>query len=970
MSCSNPSRRCPNPRLKLTGSEIRKKFLDYFAARGHRVVPSSSLVPVNDPTLLFTNAGMNQFKEVFLGLEQRDYSRAASSQKCVRAGGKHNDLENVGRTRRHHTFFEMLGNFSFGDYFKQDAIQYAWELVTREFGLPKEKLYVTVFREDDEAEKLWTGTAGVAADRVFRMDEADNFWSMGDTGPCGPCSEIHYDQGPAASEQGHADCAFPCECGRYVEIWNLVFMQFNRFCVKERAGFKTSEERAQHRHSSECLRRESLPQPSIDTGMGLERMAAIVQGKISNFETDLLYPLIERAAEMAGTSYGKKPAADVSLRILADHSRAAAFLVHDGVHPANEGRGYVLRKILRRAARHGKMLMLDGPFLYKMTGKVAEIMSDSYPELLESTQRVAAVVKSEEQRFALSMDDALKRWKELVSEEASQRVRAIPNILPEDWPSLLPYKNGLILPGEKLFQLYDTYGMPWDLMEELANEEGLKLDRAGFDEEMECQRERARASWKGVAKQIFPSVYGSVLARGFTKFDGYQQTTSYDCEVLALVANSELVDEIPAGTRAELVLDHTPFYAESGGQVGDTGLLFAEGTKEDQIGEEAAVVEDTQKPVSGVMANRVLDDGTIVPEADRILFSGIITHRITSRASLRVGDRLTAVVRTENRHATMRNHTATHLLHAALREVLGTHVKQAGSVVEPSRLRFDFAHFTSVEENELVEIERLVNAEVLKNSAVETDVMDLEQAVETGAMALFGEKYQDKVRVVSVHGFSKELCGGTHVSRTGDIGLFKITAEGSISAGVRRLEAVTGEKALEQFQAVTAMVHRVATVVKSSAADLVEMVEKVEKLAESERNLEKQVESLKLKMAQAQLTDLEARIRSVKQVKVLSLRLEALERSQMRSMADFLRQRLQSGVVVLATVSEGKVALIAALTKDLTSRLHAGKIAQAVARKLGGTGGGRPDIAEAGGKSVTELDSVLDEVYDIVGAML
>ena len=619
----------------MTGSETRQKFLDYFAARGHRTVKSSSLVPVNDPTLLFTNAGMNQFKEVFLGLEQRDYSRAASSQKCVRAGGKHNDLENVGRTRRHHTFFEMLGNFSFGDYFKEEAIEYAWELVTKEFGLPKEKLYVTVFREDDEAAKLWTGTAGVAADRVFRMDEADNFWSMGDTGPCGPCSEIHYDQGPAASEQGHANCAFPCECGRYVEIWNLVFMQFNRDASGTLAP---------------------LPRPSIDTGMGLERMAAIVQGKISTFETDLLYPLIERAAEMAGTSYGKKPDADVSLRILADHSRAAAFLVHDGVHPANEGRGYVLRKIIRRAARHGQLLGLAPPFLYSMTDNVAELMSDAYPELLETTAHVAAVVKSEEQRFAHTMTVALQEFEKVVK-QTKKAFR----------------QDAVTLPGDKLFRLYDTFGMPLDLITEIANERGYGVDEAGFAAEMERQRERARASWKGAAKAALSPAYAEVLKQGRSAFEGYQQTASSGCVITALLKEpgkdsgkggiAERVEEIPAGSRAELVFDRTPFYAESGGQVGDTGVLLSGETKEGaEAGEEVAVVEDTHSPVSGVIA-----------------------HRITSRAPLRVGDRLTAVVRAENRRATIRNHTATHLLHAALREVLGTHVKQAGSVVEPSR---------------------------------------------------------------------------------------------------------------------------------------------------------------------------------------------------------------------------------------------------------------------------------------------
>ena len=920
----------------MTGSEIRKKFLDYFAARGHRIVRSSPLVPMNDPTLLFTNAGMNQFKETFLGLEQRDYARAASSQKCLRAGGKHNDFENVGRTRHHHTFFEMLGNFSFGDYFKKEAIEYAWELITKEYGLPKQRLYVTVFgggilelsqepgrtapgdpfaelAPDDEAAKLWM-EVGVPSDRIKHLGMDANFWQMGETGPCGPCSEIHYDLGPDASEQ-HSDCAFPCECGRYTEIWNLVFMQFNR-------------------HAAGTL--APLPSPSIDTGMGLERMAAVIQEKGSNFETDLLYPLIEEAALQTKTTYGVNPAKDVSLKILADHSRAAAFLVHDGVHPANEGRGYVLRKILRRAARHGRLLGLDQPFLYSLTGRVAELASDAYPELAETTDRVAAVVKSEEQRFAHTMSVALQEFEKVVKEAAKSS------------------QGSPILQGEKLFRLYDTFGMPLDWIKEIAAERNIRVDEGGFHDEMQRQRERARASWRGVEKATLSSTYAEVLQRGRSAFEGYHQTISENCVVTALLQKAgkpetvTMVEEVPAGSRAELVLDRTPFYAESGGQVGDTGVLLAEeiheAASEQETGKEVAVVEDTYSPVSGVIA-----------------------HRITSRAPLRVGDRLRAVVRAEDRCATMRNHTATHLLHAALQEVLGTHVKQAGSVVEPSRLRFDFAHFTSVEESELVEIERLVNAEILKNSAVETDAMGLEQAVETGAMALFGEKYQDRVRVVSVPGFSKELCGGTHVGRTGDIGLFKITAEGSISAGVRRLEAVTGEKALEQFQAVTSMVHRAASVLKSSASDLVETVEK---LTASERNLKKQVESLKLKAAQSQLSGMEDRIRSVKEVKVLSLRLEALDRSQMRSMADFLRQKLQSGVVVLATASDGKVALTAALTQDLTARLHAGKIARAVAQKLGVTGGGRPDIAEAGGKSVTDLNSVLDEVYDIVAAML
>jgi len=920
----------------MTGSEIRKKFLDFFAGRGHRVVRSSSLVPANDPTLLFTNAGMNQFKDVFLGRDLRDYSRAASSQKCVRAGGKHNDLENVGRTRRHHTFFEMLGNFSFGDYFKKEAIEFAWELITRQYGLAPRRLYFTVFEggigvpRDAEAAEFWKAV-GAPADRVRDGDVKDNFWQMGDTGPCGPCSEIHYDLGPGASDEGHADCKFPCECGRYVEIWNLVFMQFDRD-----AGGKLTP----------------LPKPCVDTGMGLERLTAVLQGKLSNFETDLLFPLVEAGAELAGIEYGEKPENDVSLRILADHARAGAFLVHDGVLPSNDGRGYVLRKILRRAARHGKLLGLNDPFIYQLTGKVAEMMSDAYPELLESTQRVAAVVKSEEQRFADTTAIALQQFDKLVSEEAAKRN---PDLNPKNLLALFSYTKGLVLPGERIFRLYDTYGMSWDLMEELANEQDLVLDRAGFDEAMTRQRQRARASWKrGILSPIHP-VYVEAWSKE-TIFDGYEQTNSQDCAVVVLLKrepySSPLVErgfksvpvqELPAGAHGEVVLDHTPFYAEAGGQVGDKGVLFRDDTQE-----VVATVEDTYSPISRVIA-----------------------HRITTKAPIKVGDRLTAVVDVGKRRATMRNHTGTHLLHAALRQVLGTHVKQAGSVVDPDRLRFDFSHFAGVSEDELQEIEGLANEAIIRNDAVSTEVLELDRALESGALAFFGEKYPDRVRVVTVGGerdfFSKELCGGTHVSRTGDIGLLKVTSEGSISAGVRRVEAVTGERALREFQAVTDLVHRTAAALKTSPAEVPEMVER---LLESQRQLEKQVESLKLKSAQAQVSDIEQQVRTVKDVRVLALRLEGLDRAQLRSMADILRQRLKSGVVVLATAADDKVSLIAALTPDLTSRLHAGKIAQAVAKRLGGSGGGRPDIAEAGGKNVNLLDAVLNEVLAIVGEMV
>ncbi len=880
----------------MTGNEIRRKFLDFFAAQGHRVVKSSPLVPANDPTLLFTNAGMVQFKDVFLGVEKRDYNRATTSQKCVRAGGKHNDLENVGRTRRHQTFFEMLGNFSFGDYFKKDAIRYAWELVTSPewFGLTKEKLYVTVFRDDDDAFGLWQSEAGVPANRIFRLDEKDNFWAMGDTGPCGPCSEIHYDMGAAASDEGHADCAFPCDCGRYVEIWNLVFMQFERD-----AGGKMTP----------------LPKPSIDTGMGLERVAAVLQGKLSNFETDLLKPLIEEAANISGKVYGEKPEHDVSLRILADHARAASFLIHDGVLPSNEGRGYVLRKILRRGIRHGRMLGLEKPFLFELTGKVAELMRPAYPELMESAQRVARIVKDEEQRFGHSLTLALKEFEKVVEDAgASKR-----------------------LPGDRVFQLYDTYGLALDLMQEIARERGLTLDEVAFEAEMLKQRERARASWKGGEKVSATPLFRELLAKHPTVFDGYSSLTSTSCNVLAILSGEKQVQEIGAGERAEVILDHTAFYAESGGQVGDTGILL-------NGSDEVATVEDTYAPVKG-----------------------LTVHKISARDTVRVGDTLTGRVEASNRRSTMRNHTATHLMHAALRQVLGTHVKQAGSVVEPARLRFDFSHYTALDPSEVEEIERLVNEQILANTEVHTDVMDLDKALETGAMALFGEKYGDRVRVVEVPGFSTELCGGTHVSRTGDIGVFKVVSESSISAGVRRIEAITGEAALRQYQEMVERIERVKEVLKAGDPDVVEAVEK---LAQRERAMEKQLEQLRMKLAQASIGELLQQVRKVGDVSVLAARVEGLDRNQMRNLMDSLRSKLGSGVIVLgADAGDDKVSLVAAVTKDLHPKLHAGKIVKAVAEKVGGSGGGRPDMAEAGGKDPAALDGALAGVHAIVARM-
>ncbi len=878
----------------MTGLEIRQRFLDFFAERGHRIVRSSSLVPADDPTLLFTNAGMNQFKDVFLGLEKRDYSRAASSQKCVRAGGKHNDLENVGYTSRHHTFFEMLGNFSFGDYFKAEAIQFAWDLITKDYGLPKEKLYVTVFREDDEAERLWQKVAGVPKSRIFRLDEKDNFWQMGETGPCGPCSEIHYDLGIEAAEPGRENEEFPSDAGgRFVEIWNLVFMQFNR----DNAGVLTP-----------------LPRPSIDTGMGLERVAAVMQGKLSNYDTDLIRPIIEYAADLFGKQYETDARVDTALRIAADHARATAFLIHDGVLPANDGRGYVLRKIMRRAMRNVRLIGVEDPFLYKLTGFVAELMRPAYPELMESVERVARIVKDEEHRYATTY---------LVAErEFNEQVKAL---------------VGHAIPGPISFKLYDTYGLALDEQEEMARERGLAIDRAGFECEMERQRERARASWKGAEKGAVVPAYQALLERGRTRFLGYSELDS-TARVIGLLRDRELVNEIPAGVKGELALDQTPFYAESGGQVGDQGALYS------ATGEKVAEVESAFPGVPG-----------------------LTVHRILTHAPIRTGDVLRAEVAAPLRDATRRNHTATHLLHASLRQVLGPHVKQAGSVVDPGRLRFDFTHYAAMDRAEIEEVERLMNAEILKNAEVNTNVMALEEAISTGAMALFGEKYGEQVRVVSVPGFSRELCGGTHVRRTGDIGVCKIVYEGSISAGVRRIEAVTGEGALRQYQESTDALRRVSELLRASEPEL---IEHVEKLLADQRALAKQLDQAKEKLAQASAGALEAQARTVGGAKVLAARLDGMDRQQMRSLADSLRNKWRTAVVVLASTDDANVSIVSAVTKDLTGKVHAGKLVGAVAQAVGGKGGGRPDMAEGGGKDASALPGALENVYKEVESKL
>jgi alanyl-tRNA synthetase len=860
----------------MTGSHVRLKFLDYFAERGHRVVRSSSLVPANDPTLLFTNAGMNQFKETFLGQEKRDYTRAASSQKCVRAGGKHNDLDNVGYTRRHHTFFEMLGNFSFGDYFKRDAIAFAWELITKGYEVSKDRLYVTVFREDDEAEELWQKVAGVPKERIFRLGEKDNFWQMGETGPCGPCSEIFYDFGAEAGPG-----TFPDDPGeRYVEIWNLVFMQFDR----DSSGKMTP-----------------LPKPSIDTGMGLERMSAVMQGVLSNYDTDLLRPIIDKAGELFRKPYGEDSRIDTALRINADHARATAFLINDGVTPSNEGRGYVLRKIMRRAMRNARMAGVSDPYLYQLTGFVADSMRDAYPEMMESISRVARVVKDEEHRYATTFQVAEKFYRDAEGSAA-----------------------GGVLPGAASFKLYDTYGLALDEQEDMARETGLTIDREGFAVEMEKQRTLARASWKGAIK-LQQYVYAPAFPSEFVRQDSLEPLMA---KVEAFIGDGTTYFEALPGQEFEIVLTRTPFYPAAGGQVGDAGYIYSEDRRL------LATISDTSRPIPTV-----------------------IVHKAKIVESFRAGDTVIAEVDASSRHATMRNHTWTHLLHAALRSVLGTHVKQAGSVVEPSRLRFDFTHYTAMDAEETAEVERLMNEEILANRPIHTDVMDLDRALETGAMALFGEKYGDKVRVVSIDTFSKELCGGTHVARTGDIGICKIVYEGSISAGVRRIEAITGEGALRRFQEAQTQLARFAGI-------------DVEKLVSREKALEHELQQLKTKVAQAQVGQLEDQVREFKGVKVLAAQVEGFDRAQLRTLVDSLRNKLKSAVVVLATGEDSTVSIVAGVTKDLTAKVHAGKLAGAVAQAVGGKGGGRPDMAEAGGKDPSALPAALAQVYSSVEGML
>ncbi|MGO9642389.1 MAG: alanine--tRNA ligase [Candidatus Acidiferrales bacterium] len=953
-------------------------FLRYFEGQGHRRVRSSSLVPANDPTLLFTNAGMNQFKDVFLGLEQRDYKRATSSQKCVRAGGKHNDLENVGFTNRHHTFFEMLGNFSFGDYFKEDAIAFAFELITspKWFGISLDKLYFTVFGgaevtpgnplgTDEEAAALWKAV-GAPEKRVLAIPGLkENFWAMGDTGPCGPCSEIHYDMGPAASDVGHTDCTFPCDCGRYVEIWNLVFMQFNRYCSIEEPGRGGLDEgtplylapevaegvrrlEANHRHGADCLRLNPLPKPSVDTGAGLERLAAALQGKISNYDTDLFMPLMQRAAELCSVDFDREEKLEegrggaASLRVIADHFRAASFLVADGVVPGNEGRGYVLRKILRRAFSHANYLNPQRFFVAAgMAEVVRKLYGKVYPELLADVRTTSNLLAIEEDRFLRITANGLRKLDETLVRRLDSKARsemAATGAVRSTTPRLS---------GRDAFYLYDTFGLPRDFIEDATRDRNVTVDWQEFDQAMTEQRRRARASWKGGHKEIASPIYAKLAELYHTEPDFYFESRAKDCRIEAIVSKDGAVNEIAPGEEAEILLDRTAFYAESGGQVADIGALW---NNEQTL--ELAEVRGAYYPVSGLIA-----------------------HKIVAKENLRVGDRVACVADGPRREHIKRNHTATHLMHAALRNILGTHVKQAGSLVAPDRLRFDFSHFAAVDPAELRDIEDQVNDQIRRDAELTTDLLPLEDALASGALAFFGDRYPEQnVRVVTIpdadspRGFySKELCGGTHVRRSGEVGIFKISVEQASSAGVRRIEAITGGAALADYQRAKEILAQLSGRLGVAEENLVAALERGE---QSQRQLEKQLETLKRKSAQSMLDELVGQARDVKGIKVISAELENVDRETLRQLADGLRQRLGSGVVVLGTAEDGKVALLAGVTKDLIPKLHAGKIVQELAKHVGGSGGGRPDLAEAGGKDTSALKKALLQVYPLIERML
>jgi len=876
----------------MTGNEIRERFLTFFKKNNHAIIEDSSLIPQDDPTLLFTNAGMVQFKRVFMGEEKRDYTRATTCQRCVRAGGKHNDLENVGHTARHHTFFEMLGNFSFGDYFKEEAIQMAWEFLTVDLGLPKEKLWISVFEDDDEAFSLWEKIEDLPKGRIVRLGEADNFWAMGDTGPCGPCSEIHIDQGPEVG-CGRPDCKMGCDCDRYLELWNLVFMQFYR---------------------DETGKMTPLPKPSIDTGMGLERVAAVVQGKQTNYDSDLFTPIISAIATLCSKPYGEDKRADTAMKVIADHCRATAFLVADGMLPSNEGRGYVLRRIMRRAVRFGRSLGLERPFLAEITAEVVKNMHQAFPHLSEAADLLAKVVHNEEERFRETLDNGLV----MLNTEIKR----------------LQKEGSASVAGDFIFKLYDTYGFPVDIVRDVALEQELTIDEPGFTRAMEEQRTQSKKSWKGGSLALMSAGVKKLVNDGHkTAFVGYK-THRKNSIIKGLIDHAgETLLKATQGESVSIFCPETPFYAEAGGQIGDQGEINGPNGK--------AKVVDTV----------VVADGIILHEAEIIA------------GDLSIDDQVELKVMEGRRQRIASNHSATHILHAAMKSVLGDHVKQSGSLVTPERLRFDFTHFSPITRKELIKIEKLANEEIRANSPLNTEMLEKEEAIQSGAVALFGEKYGDKVRVVSIGNFSKELCGGTHVRATGEIGLLKITAETSIAAGVRRIEAVTGPEAINIFQSREMQLAELATLLKVPAENL---GTKIEKLLSAQKELEKEVSRLTAKLTLGDIDGIINNAKMVGDIRVVVFRVVLDSPKTLREMGDKIRDKLGSGIVVLGGEYQGKAALLAMVTKDLTGTYKAGNIIKEVSALVGGSGGGRPDMAQAGGPNPDKLNDALGAVFDIV----
>lgn len=872
--------------------EIRQKYLDFFKDKGHEAVASSSLIPRDDPTLLFTNAGMVQFKGLFLGEEKRGYTRAVTSQKCVRAGGKHNDLENVGYTARHHTFFEMLGNFSFGDYFKEEAIAWAWELLIDEYKLDKEKLYITIYKDDDEAHEIWEKKVGIPSSKIIRLGEKDNFWAMGDTGPCGPCSEIHFDQGEAAG-CGSPDCAPGCDCDRYLEIWNLVFTQYDR----DEQGNLTR-----------------LPNPNIDTGMGLERIAAVIQGVTNNYDTDLFSVPISCLEKLSSVKYGENDKHNLSFRVISDHARAAAFLIGDGVMPSNEGRGYVLRRIIRRAIRYGQVLGLKDSFFHKVADSVIDTMGDHYTELENSRSYIKGVLVSEERRFSDTLFYSMKMLNDEIKKIKSTK--------------------GNIIPGELAFKLYDTYGLSVDIVQDVARDEGLKVEMDAYEESMSTQRNQSRESWKGSGEEKIPEAYKKLAADGIRSEFIRHQDVDIKSKVLALLKGGKEVTSTKENDEVEVILETTPFYGESGGQVGDEGL-FISPTAKLKVVHTAKIGQD------------------------------LIIHKCkVVTGSLSVGDEVEPQVDYERRKAIQSNHTATHLLHSTLREVLGDHVKQAGSLVSSERLRFDFSHFTQVETDKLRDVEALVNARIRENYPVSTEEMTRDEATKTGAMAIFEERYGEKVRVVSVgDGVSMELCGGTHTESTGDIGFFKIISESAVAANVRRIEAVTGKAAVEYFQAIDNDIKESAAILKTGTA---QVKEKIRLLLKDLKQKDAEIEALKAKLVSKESGDILSGLQDINGINVLTKELDSLSPKELRDYVDKIKDKLESGIIVLGSKNEDKVMLICAVTDDLTKQYKAGKIVKEMSEIVGGKGGGRSDMAQGGGSNPQKLTQALESIREII----